>query len=277
MKIIVTHRSVDLDCITACWLIKRFLPGWIEAEIEYIDAGSTKDNKSPDSSDSIIHVDTGFGKFDHHQVNDYSSASGLVLKYLSVNNHILTKSEKPLERLVDMVTKLDHFDEVNFPDANLDRYDFMIHQIIEGLKGVLGKDNKITETGFILLDAIFQIFKNKVKAEEAIKKGFVFHSRFGKSLMMESQNEEAMKLALKSGYCLAARKDPVRGNIRIKTLPGEKFDLTPVYEKIKLLDKKGTWFFHISRNMLLNSSSKNPNFIPSSLSTKKLIEIIKNI
>jgi hypothetical protein len=116
-----------------------------------------------------------------------------------------------------------------------------------------------------------------VRAEEAIKSSFVFHSRWGKSLAMESKNEEALKLALKSGFKLVLKKDPDRGNARIKTLPDKKLDLSPLYKEIIKHDKKGTWFLHVSKNMLLNSSSKNPNFIPTSLSLKKLIEIIKGL
>lgn len=39
MKIIVTHNSPDLDAIASIWLIKKFLPGWNEAEIRFVPAG----------------------------------------------------------------------------------------------------------------------------------------------------------------------------------------------------------------------------------------------
>ncbi|MDO8657462.1 MAG: hypothetical protein Q7K55_01880 [Candidatus Levybacteria bacterium] len=39
MKIIVTHNSPDLDAIASVWLIKRFLPGWNEAEVKFVSAG----------------------------------------------------------------------------------------------------------------------------------------------------------------------------------------------------------------------------------------------
>ena len=277
MNILVTHRSVDLDAITSCWLIKRFLPGWNEAEIKFVDAGSTLDNKPPDDIFNIIHVDTGLGKFDHHQTDTHTSAAQRTYEFLKAENHIQIKYLKALEKLSLIVTQLDHFEEAYFPEAANDRYDFMLHQIIEGLKGPLGDDTKIMEMAFILLDAIVQVLRNKAKAEEAIKNGFIFQSKYDKCIVMDSQNEESIKLALKSGYSLAAKKDPVKGNVRIKTLPDNKYDLTPVYAEILKKDKKGTWFLHISKHMLLNSSSKNPNFIPSPLSLKSLIEIIKSV
>ncbi|MDO8609785.1 MAG: hypothetical protein Q7R95_04500 [bacterium] len=278
MKIIVTHKSVDIDCITACWLIKRHLPDWKDAEIKHVNAGSSLNDLPPDSDPDIIHVDTGFGKFDHHQSKDNTSATSLVCEFLISKNQIPEKNIKAVEKLSFMVNEFDHFKEVYFPEAASDRYDFMLHQIIEGLKGPLGKDEKIIDTVFILLDAILQILRNKVRGEEAIAKGFIFESKkYGKCIVMESQNEEAMKLAMKSGFKLAAKKDPIKGNIRIKTLPDKKYDLNPIFDQIKKYDKKATWFMHVSGNMLLNSSSKNPNFVPSSLSVSKLIEIIRNI
>jgi len=277
MNILVTHQSVDIDAITACWLIKRFLPGWEEAELTFVPAGSTLDNIPPDEKPSVIHVDTGLGRFDHHQTNEYTSATKRVFDHLVKEGHLQSKLQTPLHKLVTIVNESDHFGEVYYPEAASDRYDFLLSQIIEGLKAPLHDDKKITEVGCILLDAVLQILKNKVRAEEAIKAGFVFHSHWGKSLALESKNEEAIKLALKSGFKLVVKKDPDRGNARIKTLPDKALDLTPLHKEIKKHDKKGTWFLHVSKNMLLNSSSKNPHFVPTSLSLQKLIEIIKKL
>jgi nanoRNase/pAp phosphatase (c-di-AMP/oligoRNAs hydrolase) len=67
MKILVTHFSPDLDAISSCWLIKRYLPDWHTASIKFVPAGQTFENKPVDSVSNIIHVDTGLGRFDHHQ------------------------------------------------------------------------------------------------------------------------------------------------------------------------------------------------------------------
>ena len=124
---------------------------------------------------------------------------------------------------------------------------------------------------------MLNIFVKKINAEDELKKGFVFTSLWGKSIVIETKNEETTKLALKKGYKLVAKKDPEKGNIRIKTLPDKKLNLKPLHEKIIEADQKATWFLHASGNMLLNSSSKNPNFIPSKLSLSRLIEIIKSV
>lgn len=277
MKTIITHISLDMDAITSTWLIKRFLPEWDTAEIEFVPAGSTFNNMSPDENPNIIHVDTGLGRFDHHQTQEYTSASRLVLEYLIKQGHIAEKKIEPLERMINFVNDIDHFSEVNFPDPTSDRYDFSLHQIIEGLKSTIQIEQKILNLVYILLDTILLIFKKKVRAERDIEKGFIFKNKWGKSIALETSNEEAMKLSMKMGYVLVIRKDAKSGHARIKTLPEKKYDLTPIFKKIKEIDKKGTWFLHISHNMLLNSSSKNPNFVPTPLTLDKLIDIAKGV
>ncbi|KKP61485.1 MAG: hypothetical protein UR54_C0001G0025 [Candidatus Roizmanbacteria bacterium GW2011_GWA2_34_18] len=277
MKTIVTHLSPDLDAIASVWLIKKFLTGWKDAKIKLVPTGTTLDNNLPDSNKDIIHVDTGLGKFDHHQINEYTSATKLVYKYLISKDLIQSKEVKPLEKIVEYVNATDHFAEVFYSNPESDLYDFMIRQLIDGLKVINHEEAKLIEIIFQLLDAVLIVFKNKVNGEEEIKNGFVFQSYIGKSLAIETKNEETVKLALKKGFSLVIRRHPEAGFTRIKTLPDKKLSLKPVYEKILKIDKKGSWFFHISGHMLLNGSSGNPKLIPTSLSLNKIIEIVKSV
>ncbi len=277
MKIIVTHLSPDLDAIAACWLIKKYLPDWNDAQIKFVPSGTTLENQIVDSDKNVIHVDTGLGKFDHHQTNSYTSATKLVYKYLFGRDFIEEKEIKALEKIIEYVNSTDHFAEVFYSDPAADRYDFMIRQLVDGLKVMSREENKLIEIIFLLLEAALIVFKNKVNAEEEINNGFVFKSYLGRSLAIESKNEEAVKLALKKGFTLVIRRHPDAGFTRIKTLPDKNLTLKPIYEKILKFDKKGSWFFHISEHMLLNGSSGNPKLIPTTLSLNKIIEIVKSI
>ena len=277
MKTIVTHLSPDLDAIASIWLIKKYLNGWDSAQIKLVPSGTTLDNQLPDNNKNVIHVDTGLGKFDHHQISEYVSATKLVYKYLLKEDLIDSKDIKPIEKIVEYVNSTDHFAEVFYFEPDSDRYDFMIRQLIDGLKVINREETKLIETIFQLLEAVLIVFKNKVSAEKEIKNGFVFQSYLGKSLAIETKNEEIIKLALKKGFSLVIRRHPDVGFTRIKTLPDKKLSLKPVYEKIIKIDKKGSWFLHISEHMLLNGSSGNPKLIPTSLSLNKIIEIIKSV
>ena len=277
MKTIVTHFSPDLDAITSCWLIKKFFPGWKNAEIKFVPAGLTYEKKPVDSNPEIIHVDTGLGKFDHHQSNDLTCAAEKILNYLQKNDLIKIKLIKPLKILIDFVIEDDHFLEIYYPETESSRYTFLLNNLIDGLKNTLTDDLRLVEFIFIALDGALDKLKKQEVAQAEIKKGFVFHSYLGKSFAIESPNDEVLRLAQKSGYQLVARKDPKYGNIRIKTPPNPKLDLMPLYNKILKVDSKGSWFLHSSKHMLLNGSPKRRDQIPSPLTITKLIEIIKSV
>lgn len=277
MKTIVTHLSPDLDAVASVWLIKKYLIGWGNAQIKLVPSGTTLDNQPPDSNKNVIHVDTGLGLFDHHQTNEYLSATKLVYKYLLKEDLIDSKDIKSIEKIVEYVNSTDHFAEVFYFEPDSDRYDFMIRQLVDGLKVINREETKLIEIIFQLLEAVLIVFKNKLSAEDEIKNGFVFRSYLGRSLAIETKNEETIKLALKKGFSLVIRRHPDAGFTRIKTLPDKKLSLKPVYEKILKIDKKGSWFFHISGHMLLNGSSGNPKLIPTPLSLNKIIEIVKSV
>jgi hypothetical protein len=277
MKTIVTHISPDLDAVTSIWLIKKYLPGWHNAQVTFVPAGTTLNNQPPDKNQNIIHVDTGLGRFDHHQSNKNICATTLVFQFLKKEKLIKENEIEVLERMVDIVNQIDHFREVFFPDPDSDIYEFCLHQIVEGLKYLNITNEELIEISLINLDAIYKILKNKVMAENQIKNGYIFNSAFGKTLALLDANEEAVKLALKRDFRLVIRKDSKKGFVRIKSKPLKEIDLQPVYVKLKKIDPKASWYLHPSKNILLNGSAKNPSLKPSSLSLTQIIAIIKEI
>lgn len=277
MKTIVTHISPDLDAIASVWLIKRHMKGWKDAKVTFVPAGKTLNDEPPDSNPEVTHVDTGFGQFDHHQTNADTCATKLIFAQLLKKDLLKKDRIEPFERMIAYINQIDHFQEVYFEEASHDRADFSLGQLVDSLKAIIHDDTQLTETVFPLLDATLQFMKQKIIAEEEIKNGFVFKSAFGKSLAVKTRNSVLAKVAAKQGYELVLTKDPFKGNVRIHTLPGKKYDLTSLYEKLKQADQKATWFLHASKNILLNGSSKNPHMTPSYLEIQKLIEIIKSI
>ncbi|HRN69919.1 MAG TPA: hypothetical protein PLS49_01930 [Candidatus Woesebacteria bacterium] len=276
-KTIVTHISPDLDAIGSSWLIQRYMPEWDAAEHAFVPAGQTLDGTDPDADPNIIHVDTGLGKFDHHQLTERTSATKRVFDYLAAEGHIKEKDLLAVEHMVQFITEIDNFGEVHFPDPTNDRYTFCVHEFIYPLRGKLTSDTELVSMTFLILDSILFTIKNNLQAEEEIKEGLILKTKLGKTLIMETKNEAAIKYALKSGYEVVVRKDPESGHVRIKTQPNEKYDLTKLYKKILQIDGKASWFLHASKNMLLNGSSKAPDSVPSSLSLARIVEILKEM
>lgn len=279
MKKIVTHLGVDLDACCAVFLVKKFIPDFNQAEIVFVPAGKTYLNQKVDSNKDILHLDTGFGRFDHHQTQEKTCAAKLVYQYLEKEKLVVKKDLQALKRLTEQINQIDHFQQVFYEDPASDRYELFLEAILDGLTLMYpDQDLKIIEFCSELFEAIYHQFKDKIWAEELIKqKGFSFSSCWGKAMAVETTNDEVLKLSQKMGYRLVVRKDPRKGYVRIKSIPDDKIDLTKLYQKLKDEDPQATWFLHISRHMVLNGSSKNKEMKPTSLSLKQIINVIESI
>lgn len=274
MKTIVAHFGPDCDAITSIWLVKMFFPGWEEAAIAFVPAGGTLGGNPPDANPEILHVDTGFGKFDHHQTNADTCASQLVYEEIKKTRG----ADSALERLVGIINDIDHFREVFYPNPTADFWDLGLESEIDGWRLIYPDDPlKVVDLGMNALDGIYKTFQNKVWAEKELKeKGIEFETTWGKGLAIETTNDEVIHMAQKMGFTIAVRKDPKKGYLRIKALPKDSIDLEKLYETLKEQEPDATWFLHASHHMILNGSSKNPDMKPSKRSLKEIIEVIKS-
>ncbi len=283
-KIIVTHHSPDLDAITASWLLQIFnSQTYQDAKFVFVNPGDRLSHQEAvdlgATLDEVTHVDTGLGKFDHHQPErsaDKKCAAMLVFDHLCQINPII-KEDKALKELVNFVNEIDHFEEIYWPDSSNLRYVFMIHELIRGYE-LVNSQNDLgqLEFGFRCLDYAYQNLKQTVQANQIIEQdGIQFSITAGPCVALETSNEEAIKQAQKQGFLLVFRKDPQKGHIRIKIRPDANFTLKELYDSIKIVDPDGSWFYHSSGKMLLNGSLKHRNQVPSSLSIKEVIKLIK--
>lgn len=302
MKIIVTHKSPDWDAITSVWLMKRFLQNWENAKIMFVPSGERIPASKlhiPDNSeehaiekigeDEVVHVDTGFGPLDHHQTSDMqvcgaSRSWDFVKKRHDGNEKWFFKADA-IERIVNIVVAIDHFQEVYWANADADYHEFSLLGVLEGLKYQKPNDDDFYVVfGMECLDAILYDFENRAWAEREIKeKGQEFETRFGKGIGVETMNDTILKLAQKLGYAVVIRKDPKSGFVRIKAMPekagdeGKGADFTLVSEQIRKMDPDATWYLHVSKKMLLNGTTKNPKMVPTKLSLQQIMDVVKRV
>lgn len=301
MKIIVTHSSPDLDAITSVWLIKKFLQGWENANVQFVPAGERLESSGQPpltaieiiNGNEVVHVDTGLGPLDHHQtLSDAVCGASLTWDYVKTHsaefkfeNSDRTKQKiEAISRIVRVVVEIDHFKEVFWSDPTADYHEFGLEGILDGLKlQKPDQDEYYVEFISNCLDALLHNFENRIWAEREIKEnGQIFETSFGKGIGFETINDDVIKLAQKMGYVIVLRKDPRKGYVRIKALPKaenkkESIDLTLAYEKLRKMDPDATWFLHISKKMLLNGSVKNPKMRPTKLSLSDIIKVLKEI
>ncbi len=298
MKIIVTHVSPDWDAIGSVWVAKKFLPGWQDAEVRFVPAGDRigktkgKDVQDPIEmigEDEVIQVDTGMGPLDHHQTSDRqvcgaSRTWDFVSSQLEEKGQHLTDIHREsVDRIMKVITEIDHFREVFWADPAADQYEFSLIGVLEGLKYAKPmQDDFYVKFGIECLDALFHEFESRIWAEREIKeKGIEFETSKGRALGVETMNEQVLKLGQKIGYQLVVKKDPRRGNVAIKTLPetpdNEGIDLTSAHDQLSKMDPDATWYLHVSKKMLLNGSSKNPKMKPTKLKLDDIIKVLERI
>lgn len=276
MKTIITHVSPDVDALSSVWLIRRFMKGWEDANIDFISQGTTYQDNPVDSDPNIIHTDTGLGKFDHHQNNDDTCAAKLVFEYLVKKGDIKSRHIEPLERMIALINDIDHFREIYWNEPDSDIYEFFIVSIIEGMKIRLQDDYQLALTAEKIFDGILQTFFNKIQAEKELAAGLIFESKWGKTMAVNSENDEVGQLAQKKGMKMVIRKSPKRNHLKIKLHPALKKNLKTLLPLLEKADPKATWFYHQSGHMIISGSSKSPSSTPTTLPLSKIVEIIKN-
>lgn len=292
--------SPDWDAIGSVWLLKKFLPGWESAVVQFVPAGervSSIKNKvlsienpiEKIGEDEVIHVDTGLTPLDHHQTQDVNvSAASRTWDYVKAEigksgSSLTPEHVEAVSRIVKIIVDTDHFKEVYWKDAAADYHEFSLLGLLEGMKLLKqGQDMEYVNFGITCLDALVHTFENRIWAEKEInEKGVRFNTKYGKGMGFETLNDTVLKLAQKRGYVLVVRKDPRKGYVRIKTLPATEkdkgIDLTLAYEQLSKIDPDATWFLHISKKMLLNGTPKNPKMRSTKLSLKEIIKVLERI
>lgn len=285
-KLIVTHHAPDLDAITSVWLLKHFdSQHYSDAQVSFVNPGEKitleEAEEKGQQLHEVTHVDTGLGKFDHHQIansSDTICAATLVFDHCA-SIHPELKDDQALQIIVKFVTEVDHFKEIYWYQANDTKYNFMIHELIRGLEFFdPHNDDSQLHFGMTCLDSAYATLTQRIKAEKIIEeKGQEFKIKAGKALALDTRNDDTLKMAQKMGYALVIRKDTKLGHIRIKVRPDIDLDLKQLHNKILELDKKGTWFYHASGKMLINGSIKHRNQTPSPLSLEEVVRVIKEL
>lgn len=283
-RLLVTHHAPDLDAISSVWILKRFnSQDYADAKVAFVDPGDTISVENAKAlgfeMDQVTHTDTGLGKFDHHQPDRAQQricATSLVYDYICEIQPD-KKDDPALKSLVEYVTDIDHFGEVDWPESGLPRYAFSLPELIHGLELLeLHNDDSQLHFGFTCLDSAYAVLKQFFKAHEVLEEKAVrFELPIGNCLAVESANDDVIKLAQKQGVDLVIKKDDHTGHVRIKARPDTNFTLEALAEKVKALEPDVSWYYHPGGKMLLNGSRKHTHQNPSQLSLQQLITLVK--
>ena len=277
-RLIVTHRHPDLDAVMSAWLLHRFDPYFSEANFVFVPAGTAYKGLPPDGEREVANVDTGGGKFDHHQPGKPDTCASVLVREDLISRGHLAPTDLAIAEMTEVARDIDLFHDLFWPEPDSSRYAFMLHEILPSLHNS-GKydDEAVLRIGLVILDAVYARLKNIENAKHDIQNGEIVETRYGKTIIVESQADDLSKVAQKMGYGLAVVLDPYTGYIRIKSSPAipERLDL--LYAKICEVDEKAAWVYHIGGHMLFTGTSKGPAHAPSKLTFAEVVDIIKKI
>lgn len=275
---IVTHSSPDLDAICSTWLLKTFHHKYKSAEILFVPAGSTLEGAIVDQDPMVIHVDTGFGNYDHHQLKKKTSAAELVLAELIKKDYVKEEQLPSLQRFVQVVTDFDNFKDSLRSDAASDYHLFTASEIIFGYKGLHGDDDSVMAFGFEIMASLWNVMRQRVSGEQELKeKGRAFSTPWGRTVALETKIGAIAHVALKVGYDMIISKHPDKGFVRVKQRPNAKKKLHALYLLLKKKDPHATWFYHQGGNMIINGSANNPDAIATTLSLSDVVASLESL
>ena len=277
-KTIVTHQHPDLDAIMAPWLLVRFdQPTYGDAEFAFIPASTTYKNEPVDSDPDVVHVDVGFGRFDHHQPGVMKTcASELVWEDLVAEGKI-APTDTALGEMIHHALDIDHFRDCFWPEAAEPRFAFTLSEIIPALHRLQLHDNEaVLRMGFVMLDGAYQRLKDIHKGKAAIAAGQELQTAWGKTIVVSTGADDVSKIAQKMGYAMVVIYDSEKGYLKIKLRPDVTRNLDAIYDKIQQLEPD-RWFYHNSGLMLFSGSDKGAARQPTQLTVEDLVKIIKGV
>jgi hypothetical protein len=261
---IVGHLAPDLDCLAAIWIIVRF--GKAEAaELEFVPAGRTLNDRPADADAQIVHVDTGGGRFDHHHTAD-TTLSGAELVRRAV-----APADEALRRMVDQVTRIDHADAAPQRQPVF----FNITDLIAGYNALYpNRPHHVARAMFPNLDAWYEHEQRQLRLERAFNKRVEFQTRWGLGIAMQSDDGASSRLAYNHGAVLYAYRDR-KGYMGVAAQQRSSVDLEPIYRDLKRLDGDADWYLHPSHRLLLCGTPKAPPRHFSGLSLNELVGVLK--
>lgn len=262
-SIIVGHLAPDLDCLIAIWILIR-KGGATDAELLFVAAGSTLANRPPDDDPRIVHVDTGGGRYDHHQVADqYLCAAELVRREIAPD-------DRALMRMVDQVNRLD-----NARATGRDTMFFNINDLIAGYNALFpNRPHHVAQAMLANFDAWYEHEQRLLRLESAFARRLEFPTRWGLGIAMQSDDGGSSRLAYERGAVLYAYRDG-RGHMGIAAQSRSPVDLEPIYVDLQQRDPHADWYLHPNRRLLLCGTPKAPPRNPSQLSLEELVEVLK--
>lgn len=268
MKTIVTHLRPHLDDICAAWLLKRFLPDYADAGLEFV---STSVRESGDGDLDRTYVGVGRGRFDEHKGDAGECATTLVFAHVRESAELDDLTRRALERIVGWVLLED-----TGRLMTVEQRDFTLPVALRGEYDRTGGDSaSAAELGFGMLDALLVSHRDLASLEEDWEGRIEFQSRFGPAVAIRTDSQYLDSYVYGRGFALYVQESPDGRYRTVRAAASTPADLAPVCDRLREMEPKADWYCHHSGQMLINGGPLAPEDTPSKLSLEEIIELLK--
>jgi hypothetical protein len=260
---IVGHLAPDLDCLTAIWILIRF-GGVTNADLQFVPAGATLDQRPADTDPHVIHVDTGGGRYDHHHRDTRNLCAAELVR------RAIIRDDPALERLVRQVRQLD-----NATAPAGEHGFFNINSLIAGYNLLFPtRPHHVAYAMLPNLDAWYEHEVRQIRLETAFAQRIEFETSWGLGIAMESDDGGSSRLAYRHGAVLFAYRDG-HGWMGVAAQARSSVNLSTVYADLRKVDSGADWYLHPNKRLLLCGTPKAPPRAPSRLTLIELVRVIQ--
>ncbi len=268
-KTIVSHIRPHLDEVLAAWMLKRYLPEFKDAALEFIPTGKDGGEKAVVPGKDYVGV--GRGRFDEHKGDESDCAASLVFKHLLEQKvEIDSLQLRGLAKLVEWVREGDLGLQNRIPNRT-----FGVHSILAYHRALSGQgDQGVMALGFTICDALLASQMDVAQLEEDWDKRTEFVSIYGPAVAFISSCRDQDTFAYQHGFDLAVYINKERTYHNIRAFAGSRIDLTPLYLQLKQVEPEADWYFHHSKKMLICGGDLTAGARSSKLSLEWLVDAL---
>jgi hypothetical protein len=270
MPTIVTHIRPHLDEICAIWLLRRYLPAWRDASVEFVHT----DELEPPiiDNDERVHVGVGRGQFDEHKGDLGECAASLVYRHLNESVVLNQNERKALDRLVEWVRQEDNGQLMALPGR-----EFSVPAVLAGhYTGKGSESQELLDFGSQVMDALLIGMRLEVELDVDWENRQELDTPYGKTVALVSDTRGKIDArAYSQGFDVLVRISPSGDYAEIRARAGTDIDLTPVRDALKTADVGADWFFHHSKKLLICGGELTGHARTTSLELPALLQLIQ--
>lgn len=227
-------------------------------------------------SDAETGVGVGRGKYDEHKGDLRDSATSLIWKDLKRRRLLPSRLEgRAVAAMVDYVRRGDLGEYIGQP-GNFFNLSSMF-QTLAGLPG--GNSGSATRTGLKMLDALVALYGERIKVEDAVRRGSKFMTKWGSGVAVTTDAipGSVSSVIAERGYALVILQHPSKAYLHVRATPTVKADLTALKDAVKAAEPDTQWYFHHSKAMLLHGDLVAPTAIRSRFTLPSMTKLVKKL